>query len=146
MSIFYHYQLLNTAPFATLPVMRHLITLCTLITFMPLQAGFLDTSTMRIANKTDAPAYVAIYHQSASSLLRATQPLLLPADNAVRTALPSARLLHSRVLCIASSPALLPEQTSTTSHHFLTAPLRIGLWQADDVTLYTHHYTSLRNQ
>lgn len=110
---------------------------------MPLQAGFLDTSTMRIANKTDAPAYVAIYHQSASSLLRATQPLLLPADNAVRTALPSARLLHSRVLCIASSPALLPEQTSTTSHHFLTAPLRIGLWQADDVTLYTHTTTHL---
>lgn len=92
---------------------------------------------MRIANQTDTHAYVAVYHQRASILVRATEPLFLPSDNAVRTQLPSARFLYSRVLCAAESPQLLPLETSVITSQFLAPPLRIGLWQADDITLYT---------
>lgn len=99
-----------------------------------LTAGFLTPATIRLANTTGSTVYCAFYYQQGSTLTRATQPHVLPSDNALVLPLPSSRLLCTRVVAI-SNDRSMPEHT-TTKHPFTTSIHRVGLWEPDDFTLY----------
>ena len=116
--------------------------LCLTTFYRALFAGLLDTGTIRIANKTDQNVYCTFYYQQGTKLTRATSAQVLPADNAMTICLPKSQFFSTRVLAL-SRTAHPAESTTTSTHQFLVPVQRVGLWQADDVTLHlpAHHTT-----
>lgn len=105
-----------------------------------LSAGAFNTTTVRVANKTEDLVYCAFYYQRLDSFTRATEPVVLPASNAVTLHLPPTKFFSSRVLALAHT-VTMPEVATKPHLPFLVSPHAVGLLAPDDFTLHYSRHT-----